>query len=187
MIDIVKYGMWSLLILAALQDVMQLRISNLFVLAILALFPFWLVAVGFNLDVWQNLVVFALAFVLGSLAFHFGLIGGGDAKLFMAGALWFNLADAPHYLMSIVLFGALMTFVLIILRRVLPLLGFKPSPQDKADEARGAGWAMLEPKGPIPYGVAIAAGAILCAVLYGFDPQPVLHLPAVDFTPRAVV
>jgi prepilin peptidase CpaA len=181
MIDIVKYGMWALLILAALQDVMQLRISNLFVLAVLALFPFWLVAVGFNSDVWQNLVVFALAFVLGSFAFQFGLIGGGDAKLFMAGALWFNLADGPHYLMSIVLFGALMTFVLIILRRVLPVFGFKTANKGRA------GWAMLEPKGPIPYGVAIAAGAILCSALYGFDPQPVLHLPAVDFIPQSVV
>jgi prepilin peptidase CpaA len=180
MIDLVKYGMWTLLILAALQDVMQLRISNLFVLAILALFPFWIMAVGFNPDVWQNGVVFLIAFVLGSLAFHYGLIGGGDAKLFMAGALWFNLADGPHYLMSIVLFGALMTFVLIVLRRILPPIG-------REKVATSPGWAMLEPRGPIPYGVAIAAGAILCAALYGFDPQPVLHLPAVDFTPHTAV
>jgi prepilin peptidase CpaA len=175
MTDAIRYMVYLLLVLAALQDMIQLRISNLFFLALVALYPLWVFTVGFETDIWQNVVVFLLAFGLGALAFRGGMLGGGDVKLFMAAALWFDLGTAPRYLMSIAIFGAILTLVLIVLRRILPV----------AAAARTGGWAMLQRRGPIPYGVAITGGALLCASLYGFNPAPRLVLPSLDFEQMA--
>ena len=53
------------------------------------------------LDLAAALAVFAL----GALAFHFGLLGGGDVKLLAAGALWLGAAALGPYLMVTVLAG----------------------------------------------------------------------------------
>jgi prepilin peptidase CpaA len=76
-------------------------------------------------------------FVLGAAGFHFGLLGGGDVKLFAAGALWLGVAGLPPYLTTTALAGGLLALGFIAARRL--------------------GW-LGEPT--LPYGIAIAAGGL---------------------------
>jgi prepilin peptidase CpaA len=145
--------------LAAIQDLYQLKISNYFSIFIVIFYGVWVLCVGFDADIWQNVVVFLISAALAMIAFSARMVGGGDMKLFAAAALWFDLETAPRFLMAIVMAGLVLALCIIIARRILPR-----APDD-------AGWAVLRRKGPIPYGIAIAGGAILCAHLYGFNPS----------------
>jgi prepilin peptidase CpaA len=153
------YGFWAVLALAAMQDAWELRISNAFPVALVALYAAWVAVAGFETDIWQNVAVFVFALSAGLFLFAKRWLGGGDVKLFAAAALWFDFRAAPYLLMSIVLAGAVLGAVFIIARRLVP-----------AGVQERSGWVTLRKKGPIPYGLAIAAGAILCGQVYGFNP-----------------
>lgn len=156
---ILFYGVQALLVAAAIQDVLQLRIANLFSLAVLALYGAWLVATGIEPDVWQNLLVFAIVLAAGTFLFSMGWLGGGDAKLLAAISIWFDASGALALIVSIAVAGGLVALVFILLRRVA-----QPA------NIRFVDRPALKPRGPIPYGLAIAAGAIVC--LNGVGPNP---------------
>jgi prepilin peptidase CpaA len=84
--------------------------------------------------------------------FSCGWIGGGDAKLAAATALWLGFAHLADYLFYASLFGGLLT-LLIIQFRALPL------PQVFI----GREWAerLHRKGGGVPYGIALAASALL--------------------------
>jgi prepilin peptidase CpaA len=84
---------------------------------------------------------FAVALVLGILAYGFKLWGGGDAKFYAATAAWFPLADFPRLIMAISLAGVVL---------VLGWLGAARL-RRRADGI----------KRQLPYGLAIAAGGLL--------------------------
>ncbi|MGA9430289.1 MAG: prepilin peptidase, partial [Xanthobacteraceae bacterium] len=92
--------------------------------------------------------VLAVAFV----CFARGWIGGGDAKLAAATALWLGFANLFTYLVYASLLGGALT-LLIVQFRTLPL------PRLLA----GREWAeRLHSQGAgVPYGVALAAAALL--------------------------
>ena len=93
-----------------------------------------------------------LALVIGFALFSFGFIGGGDAKLFAAAASWFGLHDLLQYTLLASVFGGALTLMLLVLR-AWPLPRFLAS----------QGWIarLHEAKAGIPYGVALAAGALV--------------------------
>jgi prepilin peptidase CpaA len=148
-----------LIIGAALQDAWRLRISNLFPLAIIACFAGWVAVIGPEIDLWQNLVAFLLCLGLGLFLFSRNWLGGGDVKLLAALALWFDLAGAGRLLIFTMMGGGLVTLLLIFCRALLP------SPADK-------GPAAMRRRGPIPYGLAIAVGALLAIHLDTVNPAP---------------
>src|SRR5690606_17234823 len=79
-------------------------------------------------------------------------IGGGDAKIAASAALWFGFAHLLDYLVAASIVGGALTLIILQLRR-WPMPAFLTS-QDWLvrlhDKATG-----------IPYGVALAAGAML--------------------------
>ena len=81
-----------------------------------------------------------------------GWIGGGDAKVAAAAALWFGFADLMNYLVWASLFGGALTLLLIQFRQ-WPL----PS------ALTGQAWLLrLHAKDSgIPYGIALAIGALM--------------------------
>lgn len=163
-----------LIVAAAVQDAWRLRISNRFPLAIIACFVGWVAVIGLEVDLWQNLVAFLLCLGLGLLLFSRNWLGGGDVKLLAALALWFDLAGAGRLLLLTALGGGLVTLALMLIRRLLP------SPA-------GTGFAAMRKRGPIPYGLAIAAGALLAIHLYGVNPlplSPLQKLQAMPFLPE---
>lgn len=156
-----NYGFGILLLLAAGQDLWKLKISNVFPAALIGLYIFRAIFVGLQTDMWQNLAVFAFILSAGTILFAKRWLGGGDVKLFAATALWFDFTSAPYLLFAITFGGALVALAFIFIRRLLP----------KGLEEK-TGWASLKRRGPIPYGLAIAVGAIICSQLFDFNPAP---------------
>ncbi|WP_447725203.1 A24 family peptidase [Sphingomonas koreensis] len=144
-----------LLAAAAVQDVYQLRIANAFPLAIFFLFPVYALVKGVDATIWQNGAVFLAVLALGILAFGAHWLGGGDVKLLAATALWFDIAGAAWLIGAIAILGAVIALLFMFFRRVIPESALLRS-----------GMVSLKRRGPIPYGIGIAGGAI-AAILMG--------------------
>lgn len=143
----------ALVIVAALKDLTSMTIPNwISGLLILGFAPAaW--ASGLDLAaVGGHLAAGVLALAVGIGLFAGRIIGGGDAKLMAAAALWLGWGSAGMAALWIGLFGGAFCLLLILARR-----GFQPYVVGMG------GWAgrLLEPKGDIPYGVAICAGVLM--------------------------
>lgn len=172
---------WAFIILfsaAAIQDLVQLRISNIFFVLLVALFGLRVWMIG-DYHVLQNIALFGIVFLVGATLFAKGWLGGGDVKLLAAAALWFDFGQGLSLLAAVALGGGVLALFLIVIRRMLP-----------ASLYARRGWPVLRPRGPIPYGMAIAVGAILCSQITGFHPAkrsyslPPLQLPGVESITR---
>jgi prepilin peptidase CpaA len=145
----------ALVIVAALRDATSMTIPNWISLALIAAFIPAAFATGLTLSetaVCLGMAVGALA--AGVAMFALRWIGGGDAKLFAAAALWLGAPGALPFLVWTALAGGLLSLALIGARRL--------------DRVWAAGFArpawverLLRPEGDIPYGIAIAAGALM--------------------------
>lgn len=155
----------ALVLTGALRDLVSYTIPNWISLAIVALFPLAALAAGLPLQTaGLHLAVGAAALVIGMAMFGFGWIGGGDAKLFAAAALWIGLDGATDFALWTSLAGGGLALILLSMRsaalRPVVLMGPR--------------WLikLSEPNGAAPYGVAIAAGALAALpkspVLAGF-------------------
>ena len=164
--QLILYLLAALLIAAAFQDMAKLTIANIFPTLILLLFPVWVAVVGPEADIWMNGVNFLIIFGVGLGLFALKWLGGGDVKLFAATALWFDFSGIIPLVFYVTMAGAGLTIILALLRRMVPA-GVKSRFE----------WAIFERKGPIPYGVAIAIGAILCIFLQGVNPAGQARMP----------
>jgi prepilin peptidase CpaA len=140
-----------LLAVAAGWDLASFTIPNFLSLALLGAFALFAMAAGLSLPVigWHILAGFAGLFV-GFALFALGWIGGGDAKLFAAVALWLGFQDLAPYALLASIFGGALTLGLLLLRQW-------PLPDALARQ----GWIsrLHDARSGIPYGVALAAGA----------------------------
>jgi len=142
----------ALIAFAASSDLLTMTISNrismalaggFLLLALLGGMPF--TAIGLHL------LAALLVLAIGFGCFAMGWIGGGDAKLAAAIALWFGFDYLLEFLVYASLFGGVLT-ILLIQFRLLPLPGVL---------ARQAWILRLHEKGGgVPYGVALAAAAL---------------------------
>lgn len=156
---LILYLLAGLLMAAACQDIARLTISNIFPVLVILLFPAWVAVVGPQADIWMNGVNFLVILGIGMGLFSMGWLGGGDVKLFAAVALWFDFSAILQLTLYIAAAGGALAVMLTLLRRAVPA-----GVRDRFD------WAMFERRGPIPYGVAIAVGALLCVFLHGVNP-----------------
>jgi prepilin peptidase CpaA len=101
---------------------------------------------------WSGPLHAAGALAVGMALFAAGLIGGGDAKFYAALALWFPVGSAPLLAASIGLAGLVLLIIIFAMRRFFV--------------AKAAGAPTLGPDfHKLPYGVAIAVGAMALALL----------------------
>ena len=138
-----------LLIAAAVEDGIRLRISNITVGLVLVAAIVAAVVVGPQLVLWQNLVVFLALLAVGTPMFAAGKLGGGDVKLLAATGLWFDFHGALWMLICVALAGGVLALIVLILRAF--------SWSEKLRERV----VLLRPKAGIPYGIAIASGALI--------------------------
>ena len=138
-----------LLAAAAVEDAIRLRISNFTVLLVLIGAVVAAVLAGPELRLWQNLVVFLGLLAVGTPMFAAGKLGGGDVKLLAATGLWFDFAGALWMLIAVALAGGVLALLVLVLRT----FGWSDRVRERV--------VLLRPKGGIPYGVAIAAGALI--------------------------
>ena len=154
----------ALVITGGLKDITSYTIPNWIPLSLLAAFPVAALVVGLPLSTigWQ-LAVGAAALVVGMAMYAAGWIGGGDAKLFAAAGLWLSWPAALTYAAFTAIAGGALAVTLLALRSA-PVRPFVPN--------RPAWFARLtEPGENVPYGVAIAIGALIafpaCRLLTG--------------------
>lgn len=142
-----------LVIVAALKDLSSFTIPNWISLALaLAFAPAALLA-GVSLPtIGVSFAIAAGVLVLGAGMFALGWVGGGDAKLMTAAALWVGLKGLAPFALYTGLFGGALALILVALRSswIRPLADAGPD------------WAkrLATPGEAAPYGVAIAAGAL---------------------------
>jgi prepilin peptidase CpaA len=143
----------GLMAFAASSDVVTMTISNKVSLALIGGFLIVAVAGGLGAgDIALHFAAGATMLMAGFVCFACGWIGGGDAKLAAATALWFGFEGLLSYLFAASLLGGGLT-LLMMQFRMLPL------PQ----LLRGQSWAerLHSKDAGVPYGVALAAAALL--------------------------
>ena len=143
----------GLLLIAAAEDAMRLRISNITVLFVIVAAISAAALAGLRLDLWQNAVVFVVLLVAGTPLFAAGKLGGGDVKLLAAVGLWFSIKSAATMLIAVLLAGGALALLVLVFRA----FSWSESARERA--------VILRPKGGIPYGGAIAAGELIAMAL----------------------
>jgi len=143
----------ALMAFAAASDLFTMTISNRVSLALAAGFLLLAFAGGMGVsDVLMHLAAGATVLAMAFVCFAFGWVGGGDAKVAAAAALWFGFGHLLNYLVYASLFGGALTLFLLQFRQW-------PLPYALA----GQPWLLkLHAKeSGIPYGVALAVGALV--------------------------
>jgi prepilin peptidase CpaA len=130
----------TLLVAAAVIDARTFTISNKLNLVVALLAPVYWMAVPLSLwpEVPLQIAAAIIVFLLFAGLFYAGLMGGGDVKLAAALALWFPPGLTIKFLVLMSLAGGVLTLGLLVWHRA------------KRREGRPE----------IPYGVAIAFGAL---------------------------
>jgi prepilin peptidase CpaA len=144
----------ALLIVAALGDLTTYRIRNWISLAMVAGFALAAPALGLPLAaIGLHAGVGAVALALGVAMFALGWIGGGDAKVFAAAGLWLGWPAAVTYAIATCIAGGGLAVGLLMLRSgyLRPYLVTGPAWMSR----------LAEPGENVPYGVAIAIGALI--------------------------
>lgn len=143
----------TLTIIGGLKDLISYTIPNWISLALIAAFlPAALISGAPLSQIGLCLAVGLGALVLGMGMFAAGWIGGGDAKLLAAGALWMGWPGALMFLVYTGLAGGALTLAILTLRSgyLAPAVAGAPAWVRKLGANGGA----------LPYGVAIAIGAL---------------------------
>ena len=144
----------ALVIIAALQDVISYTIPNWISVALALTFVPVALALGVPIaELMTHLGIGVIALLLGMIMFALGWIGGGDAKLFAAAGLWLGIPAGFTYLAVTGVAGGGLALALLGLRS----LWLRPYVQT------GPGWfgRLATPGENVPYGVAIATGALV--------------------------
>lgn len=154
MVDAVRLLLFpALMAFAASSDLFTMTISNRVSLALTA--GFFALALGMGMsggEILSHTGAGAMVLAITFCFFAFGWIGGGDAKLAAATALWLGFDHLLPYAFYASIFGGVLTVVIIKFRTM-------PLPQALARQA----WVrrLHQNDGGVPYGIALAAAALI--------------------------
>jgi prepilin peptidase CpaA len=151
-----------IMLYAAAMDVLTMRIANTVSIGLAA--AFFVVAAIAGMPAQQMLVhlgVGLAVLIANMVLFHLRLVGGGDAKLLAAAALWIGYEQLIPFIVFVTIFGGVLALLVLAYRRAPA--GAQPLPE----------WASRLHKRSegLPYGVAITAGAL---VVYPLTPLSML-------------
>jgi prepilin peptidase CpaA len=143
----------GLLAYACFSDLFTMRISNRVCMFVFGLFPVAAFSAGMDpstvgLHVVAGLTVLAVSFTL----FAFGWVGGGDAKLVAASAVWFGFELVLEYVALSCVIGGGLTLAILFARQ-------HPLPAGLMDQ----GWIshLHNRTTGIPYGIALGIAALI--------------------------
>ncbi|MGD2132136.1 MAG: prepilin peptidase [Maricaulaceae bacterium] len=141
-----------LMIFAALKDASSMTIPNWIPASLIGVFLLvsWLL-IGPG-EVAQHLIVGAAVLIACFSMFALNWIGGGDAKLLAAGALWVGWTGLGDFVIWTAIAGGGLSLALILARKIAVMspIGLGNGPVGR----------LLTSGGDIPYGLAIAAGGL---------------------------
>jgi prepilin peptidase CpaA len=147
---------------AAAFDLLTMRIPNAVSLGIAAAFLVVAPIAGLPVqEMLMHLLVGAAVLIAGMILFSLRYVGGGDAKLLAAASLWIGHEQLLPFLFYVTIFGGALALLLLAYRQTPA--GALPLPT----------WAVRlhNPSEGMPYGLAIAAGAL---VVYPLTAWPAL-------------
>jgi prepilin peptidase CpaA len=143
----------GLMAFACMSDLVSMTISNKVSLALAGAFAVLAPLVGMPMEafVWHLAAGFGMLVICFAL-FAFRIIGGGDAKLTAATAMWVGTAGLLDYLLIASILGGGLTLLLLLMRR-------HPLPAVFAEQ----GWIdrLHRPETGIPYGIALGAAGLI--------------------------
>lgn len=154
LLTVAALAFFALCLFGALTDIASLTIPNWLNATIAGLGLSALAVSGLDLSsIGWHFGVAVLAFVFSFLLFTFGVFGGGDAKMIPAVALWMGPDAMIPFLFWMALVGGLLALVGTLAR-------YAPLPQNAPVWVSNT----LSKGEGVPYGVAIAAGAVMGAI-----------------------
>ena len=143
----------ALMAFAASSDLFTMTISNRVSLALTAGFLALALATGMSgADILSHAGAGAMVLTITFCFFAFGWIGGGDAKLAAATALWLGFEHLFTYLVYASIFGGVLT---------LAIIKFRGLPLPAALARQGWVQRLHADGGGVPYGIALAAAALV--------------------------
>ena len=143
----------AMMAFAASSDLFTMTISNRVSLALIAGFFALALASGMPFDQMLSHMGAACAVLVVTFVFFArGWIGGGDAKLAAATALWLGFDHLMAYLLYASIFGGILTLAMIRFRLM-------PLPEALARQEWVKRLHRLD--GGVPYGIALAAAALM--------------------------
>ena len=153
MLSVFMAGFVLLMLTAAFYDAATMIIPNWISAALIVLFFMAAPLAGLS---WAAIGLHGLtalgALVFVVIMFAFGWIGGGDAKLFAAAALWMGWPSVLMFAAWSAMAGGVLTLFLLTVRQY-------PMP------AQLVSWQwssrLLKKGGDVPYGIGLCAGALL--------------------------
>jgi prepilin peptidase CpaA len=142
----------SLMAFAASSDLVSMTISNRVSIFLVVGFTVLGFASGMPVaDILSHFGAAALVLVVAFTCFALGWIGGGDAKLAAATALWFGFGHLFEYLIYASIFGGVLTLALLEFRKhCLPVFMARQAWIERLHRTDGG----------VPYGIALAAAAL---------------------------
>ncbi len=164
LISISILGALGLGLASAFADLKGLKIPNKYCLAIIILF---LLAYGIDyfsdadtfFSLKNHLIGAAAVFGLTALLYALKLLGAGDSKLATAFGLWTGVSALPVFLFYMTVAGGILGVVAYILQKTKPF---------KVKENESWIWHLQNGKNAIPYGIAIAFGALAGFIKAGY-------------------
>lgn len=157
----------ALMMFAAFSDLFTMTISNRISIALVLVFILLAVALHVPLsEIGQHLLCGLCVLTITFLFFAFRWIGGGDAKLAAATALWLGFDHLWDYGIYAALFGGALTVSILMLRRW-------PLPRMLITQDWIA--RLHDDDSGVPYGIALAIAGLL---LY---PETRIWLSAANF------
>jgi len=152
--EIILLGFFpAMMAYAAVSDLISMTISNRLSLLLVAGFPVFAWFVGLPVaEIGWHLLAGGLMLLIGFALFSRGWIGGGDAKLMAATAVWLGWSNCFEYAVVASSLGGALTLGIIALRRY-PL----PGAFARVD------WVarLHAPQNGVPYGIALAAAGLI--------------------------
>lgn len=157
-------------IIAALYDFIALKLPNILMVALLALYSQLALTnyfLGQN-DFYPQLAVAGGLFILTTILFFIGILGGGDAKMMSVMGLWIGIQGVAIFLLVMSCVGFILGIIALGLRNKIknntfynriPIL-LRPK----------HGWLASLHKGEnaLPYGIAITSGVIAAFISNGY-------------------
>ncbi len=136
-----------ILIVAALSDIRTFTIPNRYTAAVALLYPVHVLSSGTPVNWLMAVVIAALMLLVCAAMFARGIMGGGDAKMLAAAALWAGPELAIPFIIFTALAGGVVSMVILLRARYGWVLGLAEPDTELA----------------VPYGVAIASSGLLVA------------------------
>lgn len=144
------------MIFATFYDIFTMTIPNKITLALLVSYAVLapLAGLGWETMLW-SLGLAVVILCVGFALFSMGVMGGGDAKLLAASALWFGTAFTFEYLLYASILGGVLTVVILLMRNTM-----LPARLLKIE------WVMrlYDKKVGVPYGAALGPAALIVFV-----------------------